>query len=256
MTDIDTDAAAADDAAPPTPPSPPPELIGEPWFFPERISVAKVPPDPDDISPPSTDHHVVSRPSRLGKTWQVAMLSSVVIVVLVALMITGGRALRSSGSATRPKLKPPAGVPSNWIAYRDPGRAFLLWHPTTWVVDRAGSETDLIDPVTNTRLRVDHHDPLPQPLETQWLEAEKSFAATHPDYERLQIGPTTYGGAPAGIWEYTYSDDGAELHAATLVFATAQSGYTLAFQAPAADWDRLLPLFTAYKTSFRIPPSK
>jgi hypothetical protein len=230
-------------------------MIAEPWFFPDSVSVEKVPPDPADITEHTTDHHVASRRSLLGRTWQVALLSSIVIVVLVALMITGGRALRTS-SVTRPNLKPPSGVPANWIAYRDPERSFLIWHPPTWSVDRAGSETDLTDPGTNTRLRVDHHEPLAEPLETQWLEAEKSFAATHPDYARLQIGPTTYGGAPAGIWEYTYADRGADLHAATLVFETPQKGYVLAFQAPAADWDRLLPLFTAFKTSFRIPPTK
>ncbi len=231
-------------------------MIGEPWFFPDSVLVPRVPHDPDDIVPHSTDHHVVSRPSKLGKTWQVALLSCIVIIVLVALMITGGRALRSTGSTTRPQLAAPAGVPSSWIAYRDPNSAFLIWHPPTWVVDRSGTSTDLTDEATGTRLRIDHHDPVPPPQETQWLGAEQTFMAGHPDYARLQMAATTYGGAPAAVWEYTYSDNGVLLHAADLGFSTPKTGYTLAFQASDQDWQRLLPLFTSFKTSFRIPPSQ
>lgn len=234
---------------------PPPVMIGEPWFFPDRISVPLVPADPGDFAPHTVDHHTESRPSKLGKRWQVAMLSSIVIVVLVALMVTGGRALRTTGVSTRPKVPAPEGVPSSWIAYRDPGRAFLIWHPPTWVVDRSGTVTEFTDPGTDIRLRVDHHDPVSPPLEGQWLAAERAFAPSHPDYVKYQIASTTYGGAPAAVWEYGYSDRGTSLHAADLGFSTPSNGYTLAFQAPAQDWDRLLPLFTAFKTSFRIPPS-
>jgi hypothetical protein len=241
-------------ADPPEEPPPPPVMIGEPWFFPDRIAVVKASPDPDDISADSVDHHVISRPSRLGKKWQVALLSSIVIVVLVALMITGGRALRSSGVSTRPKVPAPAGVPSSWIAYRDPNSAFLIWHPPTWTVDRSGTTTDFTDPATETRFRVDHYDPTQPPLDRQWLQAEKTFAPNHPEYERLQIVPTTYGGAPAALWEYTYFDGRTSVHAADLGFSTKTSGYTLAFQANSQDWDQLLPLFTAFKRSFRVPP--
>lgn len=250
------DTGAGGEPPEPTDPEPPPVMIGEPWFFPNRIMVVKAAPDPDDISAHSVDHHVVSRPSKLGKRWQVAVLSSVVIVVLVALMVTGGRALRSGGVSTRPKVPAPAGVPSDWIAYRDPNSVFLIWHPPTWTVDRSGTSTDFTDPSTDTRLRVDHGDPVPAPEQRQWLDAEAAFAPTHPDYVRLQISPSTYGGAPAAVWEYSYSAGGVALHAAALGFSTTKNGYTLAFQAPARDWEQLLSLFTAFKTSFRIPPGQ
>jgi hypothetical protein len=241
VTDIDTDSAT---------------MIGEPWFFPDRVQVPRVPHDPADITPHSTDHHVVSRPSKLGKTWQVGLLSCIVIIVLVALMITGGRALRNTGSTTRPKLAPPEAVPSDWIAYRDPNSVFLIWHPPPWIVERSGSSTDITDPQTGTRLRIDHHDPVPPPADAEWLPAEATFAASHSDYSRLQMAATTYGGAPAALWEYIYSDNAIPLHAANLGFSTKTNGYTLSFQAPIQDWERALPLFTDFKASFRIPPSK
>lgn len=231
-------------------------MIGEPWFFPDSVLVPQVPHDPADVVPHSTDHHVLSKPSKLGKTWQVAVLSCIVIVVLVALMITGGRALRTTGATTRPKLAAPSGVPSNWIAYRDPARAFLLWHPPTWVVEARGTSTDITDPATGTRLRIDLHDAVPAPQDAQWLAAEVTFAASHPDYARLQMAATTYGGAPAAVWEYLYSENGVPIHAASIGFSTTKNGYSLSFRAPNQDWDRVLPLFTAFKRSFRIPPNQ
>ena len=144
----------------------------------------------------------------------------------------------------------------NWIAYRDPDSTFLIWHPPSWVVHRSGTSTDITDPETGTRLRVEHHAPVPPPVDAEWLPAEATFAASHSDYVRLQMAATTYGGAPAAIWEYIYSDDGVPLHAANLGFSTPRKGYALSFQAPNQDWERDVPLFTGFKTSFRIPPDR
>ena len=86
-----------------------------------------------------------------------------------------------------------------------------------------------------------------------WFELEKSFAAENANYERIRIEPTTYNGYRAGIWEFTYTSGGAQLHVVDLGFITPRYGFALYFQTRAGDWDRMQPTFQAFKDSFKAP---
>ncbi|HEX2118714.1 MAG TPA: hypothetical protein VHF91_05995, partial [Acidimicrobiales bacterium] len=125
--------------------------------------------------------------------------------------------------------------------------------PPNWSVRTDGTLTDFVDPETGAYLRVDHAQPPKPSPEGAWYELEPSFAAQAPNYRRIRIEPTTYAGYRAAAWEYTYTAGGAELRAVDLGFITPRYGFALNFQTRAQDWDRLQPVFQAFKDSFKAP---
>ncbi len=116
-----------------------------------------------------------------------------------------------------------------------------------------GTLTDFRDPVSGAYLRVDHISPPGPSPEGAWYELEESFAAENEDYERVRIGPTTYAGYRAAVWEFTYSSGEADLRVTNLGFITPRYGFALYVQTRAEDWDRLQPTFQALKDTFRPP---
>jgi hypothetical protein len=144
-------------------------------------------------------------------------------------------------------------VPSDWVGYTDPQTGYAISRPTGWAVRTDGTLTDFRDPATGAYLRVDHREPPGPSPEGAWRDLEPSFAAENPGYQQIQITPTTYAGFRAAIWEFTYTGGGAELHVADLGFVTPGHGFALYFQTRSADWDRLQPVFEAFKASFKAP---
>ena len=112
-----------------------------------------------------------------------------------------------------------------------------------------GSLTDFRDPSTGAYLRVDHVKPPGPSPEGAWRDFEPRFAAENPGYQRIRIEPTTYAGFPAAIWEFTYGGQ----RAIDLGFVTGTYGFALNFQTDQADWQRLQPVFEAFKAGFRAP---
>ena len=117
----------------------------------------------------------------------------------------------------------------------------------------SGTLTDFRDPESGAYLRVDHVQPPKPSPEGAWAELEPSFAAENANYRRIRIEPTTYAGYRAAIWEFTYTAGGADLHVVDLGFITPGYGFALYFQTRAADWERLQPVFQAFKDSFSAP---
>jgi serine/threonine protein kinase len=160
----------------------------------------------------------------------------------------------SATTAAAPKTtKAPAASSGSTTAYTDAQTGFTISYPRNWSVSTNGTLTDFRDPDTGAYLRIDHIQPPGASPEGAWFELEKSFSASNPNYQRIRIEPTTYSGYRAGIWEYTYSGGGADLHAVDLGFITARYGFALNFQTRASDWDRLQPVFQAFKDSFKAP---
>jgi hypothetical protein len=183
-----------------------------------------------------------------------AALAVVVLVGLVALV--AARAGRTPSSSTDKAGNPPnteSHVPADWVSYQDPATGFTVAHPPTWTVQTNGSLTDIRDPATNAYLRIDHVQPPGPSPEGAWQTYEPRFAAENDGYHRIQITPTTFKGFPAAIWEFTYTDGGAALHAVDLGFVTSSSGFALNFQTHAGDWDRMQTYFDNFKESFKAP---
>jgi hypothetical protein len=232
-----------------------PDLLGrelrEPWFFGMPVEAVPPPPlPPRPPPPPPLEPESARRRSPFPKGLALALLAFVVLAVMVALVITGGR-FRSS----RPTLGAPVspGPPSSWLTYTDATTGFTIRYPQTWSVRRNGSVTDFRDPSAGAYLRVDHQQPPGSSPEGAWYDLERSVSDKSPNYNRLQITPTTYQGFRAAVWEFTYSSEGVEVHALDLGLVTSRYGFSLNFQTRAGDWKRLQPVFDAFKDAFRPP---
>jgi len=156
-----------------------------------------------------------------------------------------------SGNATTQ-----TGLPSGWTRYVDEESGFEIAIPAKWAIIQDPTDstsTDFSDETTGTYLRVDWTEsPGDDPVEA-WKTLSQSFAANHSNYEEIQISPTTFKGYNAAIWEFTYSDGGANLHAVDLGFVTENMGFALFFQTHAANWDASQDLFQQLQDSFQAP---
>ncbi|HEX2023443.1 MAG TPA: serine/threonine-protein kinase [Acidimicrobiales bacterium] len=245
------------DEAPPPPPPPPPS----------------VPPPPAPTRPARPEPVA---PTRRPTSWTVPALVGLLLVALLGVLLatradddapsqtagsattTSAATTRSGGGATpttagssRAGSRPAS--TSDWTPYTDPQTGFTISYPSNWSVRTDGTLTDFRDPTSGAYLRVDHVQPPKPSPEGAWEEFEPTFAAEHSGYERIRIEPTTYNGYEAALWEFTYTSGGAELRVANLGFITPSYGFALYWQTRAGDWDRLQPLFEAFKKSFKAP---
>ncbi|HEX2178189.1 MAG TPA: hypothetical protein VHL54_01535, partial [Actinomycetota bacterium] len=84
-----------------------------------------------------------------------------------------------------------------------------------------------------------------------WEQQAAGYAQRHANYREIRIEPTSFRNfATAAIWEWTYSDGGANLHAANLGFANEEWGFALNFQTRTADWEESLPIFERFQETF------
>ncbi len=156
--------------------------------------------------------------------------------------------------AGRRPATPPAGstaVPADWRAYIDPVTGYRIAHPPNWEVRQVDrTRTDIRDPRTGSYLRIDWTDtPGPSPV-AAWQDFSKTFASRQQDYREVRIEPTTYKGADAAIWEYTYSSRGGRLHAVNLGMVTGKYGFALNFQSSEELWQGSQGLFETFKAAF------
>ena len=248
--------------APPPPPPPPPERVvdSRPHTTPDRPHPRPVSAAPRPVAPAPAP-----APRRRVPAALVGVVA-LVVVALIGILLATRHSGSPSSTATSPSTTSAAGGSTSKTtkagstsssgatsSYTDPQTGFTISYPKGWSVSTNGTLTDFRDPDTGAYLRVDHVQPPGPSPEGAWMELEKSFSASNPNYQRIRIEPTTYSGYRAGIWEYTYSGGGADLHAVDLGFITPHYGFALNFQTRAADWDRLQPVFQAFKDSFKAP---
>ena len=253
-------------AEPPPEPEPEPPMRAEPESPPVTPPRPPVTPRPV-VAPPPAFERPAPEPRRVQprlaepgrRSWTgvaVLVVLALIAVVTVAILAGGGDDESPSTSPTTAapsRAEEAAGVPDDWVSYRDPSTGFSISRPPGWTVQRRGTLTDFRDPDSGAYLRVDHRQPPGPSPEGAWYEFEPRFAAENANYRRLQITPTTYKGYRAAIWEFTYTGRGAELHAVDLGFIAGDYGFALNFQTPAGDWERLQPVFEAFKASFEAP---
>jgi len=247
-----------------------------------EVRDAAVPPGPDDqtataelaalveqdrdAAPPPLPQRRAT-PSRLVVPVLVVMGALAAVVLVGVLLSRGdgkgtgsaapGSPATSAGGATTGSTvatEASAAVPKDWVAYRDPATGFAIAHPPDWAVTTNGTLTDIRSPSSGAYLRIDHREPPGPSPEGAWRDFEPRFSSQNANYKRLQITPTSYQGYRAAIWEYTYGG-GAGVRAVDLGFIAGTHGFALNFQTPASDWDRLQPVFAAFKASFTAPTS-
>ena len=157
------------------------------------------------------------------------------------------------GSTEQRDSEPNGGViPTDFTTYADDEIGYTAAYPEGWTVSDPGkaNATDFRDEATGTYLRVDWVTP---PNGTP-VDAWENAAATS-GFDTIRIDETTYKGMEAALWEYTYSESGADLHAYNLGFITPDGTYGMAlnFQTHAEDWDSSQELWEQLKTAFKIP---
>ena len=160
---------------------------------------------------------------------------------------------------TEPENEPAAQprVPAGWTEYTDPETGYRIAHPEGWTISDDSvdsSSTDFEDPASSTYLRVDWTDTPGTDAAAAWEAQAASFSQTHDDYQEITIEDTSFKGADtAAIWEFTYSEGGATLHAIDLGFAWEDYGFALNFQTLEEDWAGSQEIFSQLKRSFRPP---
>ncbi|MDQ4126332.1 MAG: hypothetical protein M3134_12165, partial [Actinomycetota bacterium] len=209
------------------------------------------------------------------RPWLAVLAAAGVLLVVALLLVaslgedeggTRGERNRDRGAANAPaEAEPepaaeadPGAVEApveDMATYEDPEAGYQVSYPEGWDVEPLGdTRTDFRDPETGAYLRMDW-TPTPgdDPL-APWEAQSDSFAARYDGYEVLRLEETTFQGYPAAVWEFTYVDGGAELHAVDIGVVTDTYGYALNFQTRAEDWEEMQPLFEAIQESF-VPAS-
>jgi eukaryotic-like serine/threonine-protein kinase len=125
-------------------------------------------------------------------------------------------------------------------------------YPQDWeVVQRSATATDLTDPAGGRYLRMDYTDsPKDDPV-ADWQRQSESFGSRHDDYSEIRIEPVDFRGHDAALWEYTYSEGGAQLHAYNLAIVAGGRGYALNFQTRESQWAESQELWEQFQSSFQ-----
>ncbi|MBA3738368.1 MAG: serine/threonine protein kinase [Actinobacteria bacterium] len=149
-------------------------------------------------------------------------------------------------------------VPAGWTEYTDEETGYRVAYPDGWTIQDDStdtSSTDFSDPSSNTYLRVDWTDQPGPDAAAAWEQQAASFSQDHANYQEITIEETSFKGADtAAIWEFTYDEGGATLHALDLGFADDRYGFALYFQTLEEDWAGSQKTFEQIKRSFRSPP--
>jgi hypothetical protein len=163
--------------------------------------------------------------------------SPVVGVAAVALLVgaaaTTGYLLsdRGAGSPSGRAAGAPsaAAVPASWQTYTGDGWSVRV--PPGWQQSTYRGQVQFKDPVTRRTVRVG-----PASLGSSALQAltatAGSFASSHAGYQQLRLQAEGSG----AVWEMTYSDGGADLHAADHALLLGGRGFTVFTQSKQADW--------------------
>jgi hypothetical protein len=215
------------------------------------------------------------RPDRHLGGWLVAVGVLAVAAVIAVLALSGlfgqegedpsaGPRQDSRGSNSGPgggnqENKGGGGEPAEDLqTYSDPS-GWSIEYPTGWEVEPQSVDADsvdLADPAGGRYLRVDWTDQ-PGPDAMASLQAQSpSFGDQHDDYQEIQLAPTTFAGSDnAGLWEYSYAEGGAALHAYNLQFVTSDGshGFALNLQTTEEQWETSQDLWGAFMDSFEAP---
>ena len=199
-----------------------------------------------------------------------ALLALAVVGALIFVMLNAGDDSTPSNEAPRngagqedpspaaEETQAEPRVPAGWTEYTDEETGYRVAYPEGWTIEDDStdtSSTDFSDPSSNTYLRVDWTDEPGPDAAAAWEEQAASFSQDHANYQEITIEETSFKGADtAAIWEFTYNEGGATLHALDLGFADDRYGFALYFQTLEEDWAGSQETFEQIKRSFRPPP--
>ena len=178
------------------------------------------------------------------------------LVVLVGLGVVGylassrGRGGVAVGDLVRSASPGPSDapvVPAGWLTYRDPA-GWSVSHPPDWAEGSFQGLRQLRDEQAGRVLRVDT-SPLGSNVQAAVRGTADRFRVRYPSYVELGLAPDAASGAV--LWEFTYRDGGADLHARVRSFQAGGRSYALLFQTKTRDWAASMALGNQLTASFR-----
>ncbi len=174
--------------------------------------------------------------------------------VICALSIVGvlGSLLAAGGQKAVVRKKA-AEMAVQWVTFTHDVAGYSISHPGGWELARDGNLTDFRDPVTGTALRVGFQQPPQNTPEGLWLQLEEEFRAEHPSYQRIRLSQSVHDGRPAAVWEFTWTDNGVDLHNYDLAFVTGPQSFAINFQTRESDWPVQRATFDRFVESFQEP---
>lgn len=240
--DAATEPEAPAEPPPPAAPLPPREALAR-MFSPD-------PGRPPVIFTPEEEHRDPPAPwpvPRKRSPW-VVILSTVVTLVLIAILFTNGREIFTSEGRSARII---ASV--DWSKYTDPATGFTIDYPSDWRVSREGNYTDFRHPDSAAALRVVVQDSNARSAESAWLDLERRFRTEQQGYSRIRLEPTEFKDFDAAEWEFTYERRNVQLHNLDLGVVTGAKGFTLNFEARQSDWDIVKAFMDRFEDSFEPP---
>jgi eukaryotic-like serine/threonine-protein kinase len=195
-------------------------------------------PRPLPVPPPKKDLR--------ARLWMVVCALSIV-GVLGSLLAAGGHKAVVRKKATELAVQ--------WKTYQDDTAGYTIDHPGVWEISHEGNLTDFRDPTSGAALRVGYQQPPQNTPVGLWLQLEEQFKAEHLSYQRVRLGQSVHDGYPAAVWEFTWTDNGVDLHNYDLAFMTGPQSYALNFQTRESDWLTQRETFDRFVASFQ-PPTK
>lgn len=142
---------------------------------------------------------------------------------------------------------------TGWTPYAIADTGYRIAYPSGWnvVENPVDDDSTRFEDGAGRYLLLDWTDAPSEDAVAAWELQEQSFARRHQNYRRIQLVETTFQDFDtAAIWEFTYSDGGATLHALDLGFADEQWGFALYFQTRDRDWASSQDIFDAFKRNF------
>ncbi|HEX2178035.1 MAG TPA: serine/threonine-protein kinase [Actinomycetota bacterium] len=145
-------------------------------------------------------------------------------------------------------------APDGWETASLGDTGYEIGHPESWTVRQNalgdGSSTRFEGPDGRYLLDDWTSDPGDDAL-AAWEQQSQSFARRHDDYQEIRLESTEFQDFPtAAVWEWTYTEGGARLHAIDLGFADDSYGFALNFQTRDEDWESSQDTFDRFKQAF------
>lgn len=199
------------------------------------------------------------RPPRTGLLWAAPIL---VVLAVAAGALIAGRDDPGGDGREQTRTSPGESAqenegPSDWSTYEVADTGASISHPPGWVVTEGSCDSDCIDfrdPESGTYLRLDWQSPAGADAVAAWQSLSQSFGSGRSNYEEIAIEPIEFKGSDnAALWEYTYSEGSADLHAYNLGVAFENYGFALNFQTRTENWDAHQELWENFRTTFEPP---
>ncbi|MEW2528152.1 serine/threonine-protein kinase [Streptomyces sp. NPDC047071] len=182
--------------------------------------------------------------------------------IVVAGCVTGGVLLwpgdgdeasgaRPATGASRPAVPP---VPSGYHLARQEGGLALPVRDGWTRKNLPGGDVAYIDPTGLVGLRVNVAEFAGSDPVEHWRRTEESQTRRdNPGYERVRMAATTFRGAPAGYWEFTFDGKARTFRAVEMAFSDDDgTQYVVYLSAPNERWKQYRPVFDTAVKGIRL----